>query len=136
MEVGYMKGDPDGWQAVLWHVNGPNERLANAQSISFLDNFPITAVTNPLIPTAVDSLNELKMSSFELNKVWRLKPFHNGTIMEPIIGYRYMNVRDYFQRQNMTELLPPAPAPQVEFFQVNTLATTFENNMPMSSLSV
>ena len=27
MEVGYMTGDPKGWQAVLWHVNGPNENF-------------------------------------------------------------------------------------------------------------
>ena len=30
MEVGYMHGDPSGWQAVLWHVNGPNETFANS----------------------------------------------------------------------------------------------------------
>src|SRR4029079_12557515 len=28
MEVGYMKGDPNGWQAVIWRVNGPNENFS------------------------------------------------------------------------------------------------------------
>src|ERR1043165_8514220 len=28
MELGYMKGDPSGWQGVLWHVNGPNETVS------------------------------------------------------------------------------------------------------------
>src|SRR5439155_14794839 len=108
MELGYMKGDPSGWQGVLWHVNGPNETFANSESqerVQALD----TAGTQQqfLFPTAVDSINQLKMTSFELNKVWRLKPYHNGTILEPLIGYRYFNVRDYFRRDSMFEIAFP-----------------------------
>ena len=44
---------------------------------------------------AIDSINQLKMTSFELNKIWRLKPYHNGTILEPIVGYRYFKTKDW-----------------------------------------
>jgi putative beta barrel porin BBP7 len=128
MEVGYMKGDPSGWQAVLWHVNGPNERFANSASQELESSAGATPISAPfVIDQTFDTINQLKMSSFELNKVWRLKPFHNGTVMEPILGYRYMNVRDYFQRESMTEVTPTTPV--AEFFDVHTLSTTFENNM-------
>src|SRR5262249_36213315 len=74
-----------------------------------------------------------KMSSFELNKAWRQKPFHNGAVLEPFVGYRYMNVRDYFQRQSLSEV--PTTPPLIigtgttELFQVDTLGSQFENQM-------
>lgn len=127
MEVGYMKGDPSGWQAVLWHVNGPNEKFANASSQVNETAGAAAPVTLPFVEgQSFDTLNQLKMSSFELNKVWRLKPYHNNTILEPFIGYRYMNVRDFFQRQSLQEVADPAVN---EFFLLHTLASTFENNM-------
>src|SRR6478609_2358113 len=87
MEVGYMKGDPSGWQAVVWRVNGPNENFVSSDFTErFTDNAG-TLILNVPQPGAVNSVNNLKMSSFELNKVFRLKPYHNGTIMEPILGY-------------------------------------------------
>jgi hypothetical protein len=134
MEVGYMTGDPTGWQAVLWHVNGPNENFVNAE---FLQQFlAADGTTLNQIPTAgaIDSINQLKMSSFELNKVWRQKPLHNGTIVEPLIGYRYMNVRDFFQRQALVQEVPDAViatpfATANEFLLVNTRNAIFENQM-------
>jgi len=129
MEVGYMKGDPSGWQAVLWHVNGPNEKFANGAS-QVLENTadPNAPLSLPfVIDQTFDTINQLKMSSFELNKVWRLKPYHNGTILEPVVGYRYMNVRDFFQRETLQEVA--APPGVTEYFQTHTLTTTFENQM-------
>jgi len=127
MEVGYMMDDPAGWQAVLWHVNGPNERFANSLSTeAFIDNQG--TLTLPFeIPESINTVNQLKMSSFELNRVWRLKPYHNGSILEPLLGYRYMNMRDFWRRESMFEV-PVAPGP-VEFFDKTTLTATFENEM-------
>ena len=127
MEVGYMKGDPDGWQAVLWHVNGPNENFTNAASQILVTNNDGTATQTFVLPQSIDSVNQLKMSSFELNKVWRRPTLHNGTIFEPFVGYRYMNVRDFWQRQAMQELTFPPLAG--EFFFKDTFRSTFENNM-------
>src|SRR5438477_524487 len=105
MELGYMKGDPSGWQGVLWHVNGPNENFSSADVNQYVQNTAATPSTSQFqFPQEIQSLNQLKMTSFELNKVWRLKPYHNGTILEPLLGYRYMNVRDYFRRDSLTEV--------------------------------
>jgi len=133
MEIGYMKGDPSGWQAVIWRVNGPNENFSSSDFTErFTDNAG-TLIHNVPQPGAVNSVNTLKMSSFELNKVFRLKPYHNGTIMEPILGYRYMNVRDFYQRQALTEFPGTAGIPVDpigdEFLQQITHRSIFENQL-------
>jgi hypothetical protein len=73
------------------------------------------------------------MSSFELNKVFRLKPYHNGTIVEPVLGYRYMNVRDFYQRQTLTQFPGTAGIPvdaiSDEFLQTITHRSIFENQL-------
>ena len=38
--------------------------------------------------------NEFKFDSYELNKTWRMEPYHYGGILEPLIGIRYMNIND------------------------------------------
>jgi hypothetical protein len=131
MELGYMKGDPSGWQGVLWHVNGPNERVANASVNEVFQNFdPNTPVTQQFLTgQAFDSINQLKMTSFELNKVWRLKPYHNGTILEPLIGYRYFNLRDYYQRDTLLEVVFPPAAATDEMFLNTTHNAQFINSM-------
>jgi len=133
IEVGYMKGDPSGWQAVVWRVNGPNENFSSSDFTErFTDNAG-TLILNVPQPGAVNSVNNLKMSSFELNKVFRLKPYHNGTIVEPILGYRYMNVRDFYQRQSLTEFPGtvglPVDAVSDEFLQQITHRSIFENQL-------
>jgi hypothetical protein len=137
MEVGYMTGDPTGWQAVLWHVNGPNENLSTSDFLQEVTDANAATVNNvPTIGT-VNSINQLKMSSFELNKIWRLKPWHNGTHLEPILGYRYMNVRDYYHRDTLQQEFVLAN-PQPVFPAVNatnemllniTHSAQFENQL-------
>jgi hypothetical protein len=129
MEIGYMAGDPKGWQAVLWHVNGPNEYFANTEYIQEVQDNAQQATANQLTPGGLDSLNQLKMSSFELNRVWRVQEFHNGTHLEPFVGYRYMNVRDFFQRQNFSEFPFTPTANPDEFFLINSRNSVFENQM-------
>lgn len=133
MEVGYMKGDPAGWQAVLWHVNGPNEKVTNAE---FLEE--ITTIATPVVnqqilsPGATDSINQLKMSTFELNRIWRRPEFHNGTNFEPFIGYRYMNVKDFWHRETLIQEIQggaPLTATGVEFFERQLFRSIFENQM-------
>src|SRR4051794_39332497 len=63
MEIGYMKGDPSGWQAVIWRVNGPNETFDNADYLQQVQNSDATLTRFSLTPGAVDSVNQLKMSS-------------------------------------------------------------------------
>ena len=126
LELGYMLGDPSGWQAILWHVNGPNETFANSDYQQRIENLTGQVTQQFLIPGGVDSINQLKMSSFEFNKVWRLKQYHSGAVLEPFLGYRYMNVRDYFRRDQFAEF---AFANGDEGLLHNTHFAQFENQM-------
>lgn len=132
IEVGYMLGDPAGWQAVLWHVNGPNEKFVSEEFNQEVTDATGDAFFQVLSPGASDTINQLKMSSFELNRVWRRPQFHNGTNFEPFVGYRYMNVRDYWQRENIirafTGAAPRAQATD-EFFDKISFRSDFENQM-------
>lgn len=40
------------------------------------------------------SLNNFDMNSFEMNKTWRLEPYHYGGILEPMVGVRYIDGDD------------------------------------------
>jgi hypothetical protein len=127
LEVGYMHGDPSGWQAVLWHVMGPNENFANTEYLQQYQD-PAGDTLQVLTPGGVDSINIFRLSSFELNRVYRVKPLHNNTTVEPLIGYRYMNARDVFRRDTFTEVAVIFPPPR-EFLQNNTEIANFENQM-------
>lgn len=48
-----------------------------------------------------NSLNYAKLNSVELNKIFRLDPLHDGGILEPFLGVRYLKFEDTFQRQNV-----------------------------------
>jgi hypothetical protein len=126
MEVGYMMGDPAGWQAVLWHVNGPNESFANSAFLEEVTDVTQQAVSQVLTGGAFDTINRLKMSSFELNRVWRRPQFHNGTNFEPFLGYRYMNVRDFWQREFLIQEIDIGGD---EFFERQLFKADFENQM-------
>jgi hypothetical protein len=52
-----------------------------------------------------DSINVLDATSFEINKTWRLQPYHYGGILEPLIGLRYFSVQDYYQEQAYTRII-------------------------------
>lgn len=46
-----------------------------------------------------DSVNVLSAHSFEINKTWRMEPYHYGGILEPLVGLRYFGVTDRWQRE-------------------------------------
>lgn len=45
------------------------------------------------------TLNNMDLDSYELNKTWRMEPYHYGGILEPMVGVRYLSAQDEgFQR--------------------------------------
>jgi len=127
-EIGYMTEEKSGWQGFLWHVNGPNENFVSAEDESAV-TVTIGGATGDLEildPVQVDTINQFKMSSFELNKVWRRKEFHNGAVLEPLLGFRYFNARDFYQRQTNFFEIPIVPVP-LTLRQVDTEKAMFEN---------
>jgi hypothetical protein len=108
-EIGYMTEDHTGWQAVLWHITGPN--LYSHYFAERLDGFnedddppdtivPIVLDRNPRIFDVRESINVASFSSAEINKVWRRKKFHNGAILEPIVGFRAMQFKNWVRRDD------------------------------------
>jgi hypothetical protein len=64
-DIGYMSDEDHGWMFTVSNLGGPNE----------VDTFT-------------------RFNNIELDKVFRLKPFHNGSVMELFIGARYVNLGD------------------------------------------
>ena len=123
-EIGYMTEEDTGWQLVHWNLSGPS-KYATPTFQERLDVFnddddppddpdPILQDRNPRWYILYDSVNTAKFGSLEVNKTWRRKEFHNGTIFEPLVGLRYMNFQDRYRRDDYTrfdETPPPGPPP-------------------------
>ena len=146
-DLGFMTEDHVGWGSSIWHLDGPNELLAIRQER--LGRFnedddppgsgeePVLNNRNPREYIVADSLNTIKVSSFELNRTWRRKQFHNGAVLEPFIGVRYMTVKDHGRADNYhrfgddadgdPDLFAPTFEGPWEIYQTNR--NVFENSM-------
>jgi hypothetical protein len=144
-----------GWGISLLHLDGPNESLVTFQErlVPFNEDDdppgsggePLLQDRNPRRYLLTDSINNLKFSSFELNRVWRRKQFHNGGVLEPFIGFRYMNFKDFGRRDNYTRYAEDIVGDEVPFTDPRregpyedyiTERTLFENMMIGGQLGV
>ncbi|WP_425616059.1 BBP7 family outer membrane beta-barrel protein [Anatilimnocola sp. NA78] len=144
-DFGYMTTDDHGWNAVAWHLSGPaeglkqrHERINRINTGDDADNpDPILVDRNPRAYDLQASINNATFSSIELNKVWRRKEFHNGGVLEPFIGARYMQFKDIYRQDgygryaldpdDFPDLNAPNPLGPVEVLVVDR--AHFENNM-------
>jgi hypothetical protein len=145
-EIGYMTEEDTGWQAVIWHLSGPNEYSQFFQerilAINPDDEGPggdilVVGDRNPRLFDVRTSLNVASLSSAEINKTWRRKQFHNGAILEPLVGFRYMKFKNWQRRDDYDRFGAdidgnPVPAdPQIEgpYEQFTQNVSVFENYM-------
>jgi hypothetical protein len=151
-ELGYMTEDDTGWQFVGWQIGSPNQNIIvfqerldriNEDDDPPDDPEPILQDRNPRSYELVTTLNSMAYASMELNKVWRRKEFHNGSVLEPIVGLRYINFKDHYRRDDYDRfdetgpLDPPPPGqpdpadPNVEgeYEQLTIDEARFENAM-------
>ena len=151
-DFGYMTPERVGWSSTIWHIGGPNEystviqeRLdrrneddpSDGLDPGSTDNEPILQDRNPRAYALSQSLNVMRFSSFEFNRVWRRKEFHYGGILEPFIGLRHMTFTDFGRRDTYArfdddaagnlDLAVPAVEGPWEVYQ--TTGTEFQNNM-------
>lgn len=151
-DVGYMTCDNVGWGASIWHLDGPNELLGvNQERLGRFntDDDPPGSGDEPVLNNrnngttfartifVADSLNVIKVSNFEINRTWRRKQFHNGAVLEPFIGVRFMTVKDFGRADNYhrfgadadgnPDLAAPLLEGPWEIYQTNR--NTFENSM-------
>ncbi len=78
-----------------------------------------------------DTENSFHYKSYELNKTWRMEPYHYGGILEPMVGLRWMRFRDIngFQVYNSaldTDQVPYLVFPNAERIITNSAVTRNE----------
>lgn len=89
-DIGYMTEEDHGWMFTVSNLGGPNNPVRLIQQ------------GGPTLPGGPrESGPFTRFNNVELNKVFRLKPFHNGSVMELFIGARYVNFEDSTFSQNV-----------------------------------
>lgn len=144
-EIGYMTPDNTGWQAVLLHytvdINQTvfQERIDrnNTTDMPPTAPDPILQDRNPRSLNLETSLNSARFSSIELNKTWRRPAFHNGGVLEPLVGFRGMDLRDQYRRDHYSRFqadangqpLPAVPDVEGPYEDFQTTQAFFDNRM-------
>lgn len=113
LDLGYMTPERVGWAASVWHFSGPNEYFSvNQERINRRNEDdpsdgldpdadgtePILQDRNPRSFALSQSLNVMRFTSFEINRVFRRKELHYGGVFEPFCGVRYMKLIDFGRR--------------------------------------
>ena len=107
-EVGYMTPEKKGWTftATTYGVSESflvREEAANRQDLddiianTRLDILPFEGNipgTNYRFFDVGNTENQFDLQAYEMNKTWRLEPYHYGGILEPLIGVRFMRLQD------------------------------------------
>lgn len=115
-DVGYMTEANHGWLWSAYDINSPNAQITtrfeqiNRVNEDFLDfiedptaddlelQLPVLDRNNPLTNArdfdADTTLNSAKLTNIEMMKVWRMRPLHNRGVLEPMLGMRYIKLRD------------------------------------------
>ncbi len=130
-ELGYMLPDVEhGWMFTFTQLNGPGERdiVARERLIRFGvvpdddgENGPIiqgdgnTLGYDQRLYLVGDSVNVMDFNSYELNKTWRMEPYHYGGILEPFVGFRWARLNDYNSQQNYITTADGSALPDVRF---------------------
>lgn len=78
-----------------------------------------------------DTENVISYKSYELNKTWRLEPYHYGGILEPMVGVNWMRITDIngFQDYRTTFDALPLVGPFGSAEQLTSNVAKTENEM-------
>jgi len=147
-DMGYMLNNDHGWSATYmdFKVNATDgfdrERL-NRYNLEALEREG--GVVGPpfgeIVPVSDDnnfgfnnrfveirnSENVAEFNSFELNKTFRMEPYHYGGMLEPLIGFRYMRFADTYQRMNYSSGLFFNPTDPLELLAGEEVLTERSN---------
>ena len=157
LDLGYMTEERHGWLISVQTITGPNsnERIRQERNNRFMeDAAPQDEAIDPPQDNnnretgardyfLTDSLNVANLSSFELNKTFLLRPMHNGAVVEPFFGFRYMQFTDinqeddytrYDDEGNVVPVIPIGPPPAIQpadaaFEELISNNGSFENNL-------
>jgi hypothetical protein len=152
---GFWTEENVGWGFSATHLDGPNVNLVTFQErVSRFNEDddppgsggePILQDRNPRRYNVTQSINDFKFSSVELNRMWRRKQFHNGAVLEPFLGIRYMTLKDFGRRETYhryaentvgDEVVPTDPRREGPYEDYLQDFTTHENSMLGGQLGV
>lgn len=128
-EVGYMvPRDETGWMFNWTNLDvGVGERVGPVvlQEFFILNQaYPIEGLMNM---TGESSVNAFSYDSYELNKTWRMEPYHYGGILEPLAGVRWMRVKDVQRFENYR--FPLITDPDNDLGDVDSETSLTENDL-------
>lgn len=126
-DFGYMTEQDHGWAFSAFDLSGINANdvltipminRINTDFNDFLDpanagmrdvvTLPIQDRNNDLTNQRdflrTNSINDGRMTSIEINKTFRLKPLHDGSYFEPLLGLRYVRFIDRTERDTYLRL--------------------------------
>lgn len=133
-EIGYMlPGKESGW-GFTWINNGVSQgdfvrrealnrfngdQLENAPGGDFPTGPPFGLIVpqeeannigfNTRFYDIGQTENWMDLNSYELNKSWRLEPYHYGGILEPLVGVRWLRVNDLNRRNSYQSTFDAIP---------------------------
>lgn len=150
-EIGYMLPDVDNGWLFNWTRNGVGQTEFNRRErLNRLNEDELTGDGDTVGPPfgfiepagdrnnigyntrfydIQNTENMMRYDSYELNKVWRLEPYHYGGILEPMIGLRWLRIQDvnaFQQYQSANDLIPYLDFPNAERLVTNTAITDNE----------
>jgi hypothetical protein len=158
-DLGYMDDDGKGWTFTGWHIDGPNENdilVTERLNRYITDAAPAAAAVQPYRDNnlrltgdrdylVTNSINVADLSGIELNRTWMLEPLHNGAILEPMVGFRYVRIIDFYRRDNYSRYdengtivnpLPGVTTLTATTEQLNSLNAEFMNDMVGGQLGI
>lgn len=161
-DVGYMTADNHGWMVNGFHIDGPNktDRLfieqvnrfndddvpqdtddnggGNQNQIVILEGEYNNPDTGGRDFPYTNTINVAQMSSWEVNKIYRLERLHSGAWLEPFAGVRYTKFTDfhrndgYLRFDSSTDpLAPSGPQPNGtdDLEQITIIRSSWINHM-------
>ncbi|QDV12114.1 hypothetical protein CA51_19900 [Rosistilla oblonga] len=155
LDFGYMGDDDRGWAMTYWSLTGPNvfdidveyranvintedPQLPSAETPEVFDEYgqllPRRDRDNheylERIYEVKDSLNVIEMKGFELNRTWRLESYRKGGLLEPMIGLKYVKIRDH--TENDTYNVQPGLAQQADGTFAELIQESFNEQIDLN----
>lgn len=171
-DLGYMSEEDHGWMMSFWHLDGPNyfdQFVIERVDVIDLADAPDTTIDlrgggtgnseNPNLQTLPrrdennfftddrsyiinNSVNASDLTSWEVNKTFRARSLHYGSVVEPFFGFRYAKFQDFFRRDTYQRYddttgaplgpgLPIPPSDITNFFieDFRTMRAQFDNHL-------
>jgi hypothetical protein len=100
------------------------ERVGPKLNPEFVLGIPISGL--PIL-SGVNWINDYEYDSYELNKTWRLEPYHYGGFLEPMVGMRWIRIKDRNRFQDYQDPLPTDP--DTDFGNITSDLAVTENNL-------